>query len=765
MKTNLSRLCPAIARELEDAKVRKEQKLVEELLHHSEAKYRTILDNMQEGYFEVDLAGNFIFVNNAMCRHFGYSKDEVLNVNYKDYTRDKEESKKVFQAFNKVYKTGEPIKELIWQVTIKNDVKKHVAGSISLTKDASGAITGFTGIVRDITESREMEQKLRDEEQRFRKLAEQSSDIILLLNRKGTITYENKAVEKVLGYKSEERVGASSLDNVHPDDKNSNLDEFRKIFSNINAPVLRTEIRLRHKDGSWRTFEEVANGLSRDNIVESVIVNLRDITERKKAEEALRKSERFFKEITENSSDIIVITDETGIIKYCSPSIERYAGYKPEEVIGKSAFMFIHPDELKRAADEFGKCLSEGKFLCCLPIHSASCIKTAQNVIFMAWGKFSSTIRISPALLLIFPTITERKKMEEKLNREEQMFRAVAEQSSDIIILINKEGIVTYENPAVEKILGYNIDERLGRSAFELIHPDDVESIIAASDVFLRNKKSSPGKTEIRFRHKNGSWRIFEVTAGNLVIDNVVESLVVNMHDITERKKTEESLRESEEKYRTILENMQEGYFEIDLAGKFTFVNNSACRDLGYSSEELIGMNNRQYTDEENAKKLFQAFNKIYKTGESLKGFQWQVIKKDGSMGDTEGYISLKKDSSGKPIGFTGVAHDITDCKKAENALRESEAKYRNIFENAIEGIYQVTMEGKFITVNNAFARMAGYNSPEDLIDSINDIKAQLYVYPEDRKKFLKIMKEQNYVEGFEVAIQQKGRKHFLGSS
>ena len=511
MKTNLSRLCPAIARELDEVKIRDRKNLAEsqreaalELLHQSEEKYRTILENMQESYFEVDFAGNFTFVNDALCRNIGYSKDELLKVNYQHYS-DKEDSKKVFQAYNKVYKTGEPLKELSWQIIRKDGAKRYIAGSISLKKDASGRKIGFTGIARDITERIQIEDKLRDEEQRFRVLTEQSADIILLINRKGIITYENRVVGDILGYDRQARIGASSLENIHPDDLNHNMDEFKKLFKDINAPVLQTEIRLRHKDGSWRVFEEMASGLSRDNVVESVIVNLRDIT--------------------------------------------------------------------------------------------------------------------------------ERKKMEEKLRDEEQLFRALAEQSSDIIILVNREGIITYANPTID-ILGINAEKRIGGNVFERVHPDDLKIITDSFKILFSDPNAPVQKAEMRIRHADGNWLTLEAMGSSLVRNNVVEAAIVNLRDITERK-------------------------------------------------------------------------------------------------------------------------------RAEEALRGSEAKYRNIFENAMEGIYQATNEGKFITVNDAFARMAGYDSPAELMDDIKDIGNQLYVHPEDRKRFLQIRKTKGFVNNFEVEFYKKDRSIF----
>jgi PAS domain S-box-containing protein len=131
-------------------------------------------------------------------------------------------------------------------------------------------------------------------------------------------------------------------------------------------------------------------------------------------------------------------------------------------------------------------------------------------------------------------------------------------------------------------------------------------------------------------------------------------------------------LRQSEEKYRTILENIEDGYYEVDFDGNFIFLNDSMCLLFGYSQEEMMGMNNRQYTDKENAKKLFQTFNKVYKTGNSINEFALQIIRKDGTKRFLESSISLQKDSSGKPTGFLGVTHDATESKQAEEALQKA---------------------------------------------------------------------------------------------
>jgi diguanylate cyclase (GGDEF)-like protein/PAS domain S-box-containing protein len=273
--------------------------------------------------------------------------------------------------------------------------------------------------------------------------------------------------------------------------------------------------------------------------------------------------------------------------------------------------------------------------------------------------------------------ITGRKKVEEKLHHEEQRFRALAEQSSDIIVLVNRKGIITYENRAIERILGYKIEERIGAGLFDLIHPDDLKFLIDIA-IKLAKDKNAPGlRSEVRLHHRDGSWRMFEVIGSTLTTNTTIEGGIVNLRDITERKQMEsqreaalKALRESEEKYRTILENIQEGYFEVDLAGNFTFFNDATCLFLGYSKEELVGMNYQQFTSKETAKKVFQTFNTIYKTGEPNRGFDWPMIRKDGTSRYLEASVSLQKDSSDKPTGFKGVARDVTERKQIERQLK-----------------------------------------------------------------------------------------------
>ena len=224
-------------------------------------------------------------------------------------------------------------------------------------------------------------------------------------------------------------------------------------------------------------------------------------------------------------------------------------------------------------------------------------------------------------------------------------------------------------------------------------------------------------------------------------------------------------LRQSEERYRTIIENIEDGYYEVDLAGNFTFFNDSMCRIFGYPKEELMGMNNRQYTDKENGKKVFQAFNRVYKKGDLGRVCDYEIVRKDGTRRYVEASFSLRRDSSGKPIGFRGMIRDITERKRAEGELRRSEEKYRTILENIEEGYYEVDLAGNFTFFNDSMCRILGY--PKEELKSMND---RQYTDQENAKRlfqaFNKVYTTGEPGRGFDnELIRKDGTKRYVEAS
>lgn len=178
---------------------------------------------------------------------------------------------------------------------------------------------------------------------------------------------------------------------------------------------------------------------------------------------------------------------------------------------------------------------------------------------------------------------------------------------------------------------------------------------------------------------------------------------------------TEKALKISEEKCALILDNIQDGYYEVDLDGHYTFFNEGLLHLTGYSRDEMLGMNNRQIVDDYNNRKVFKAFHQVYMTGVPAHAFDWECIRKDGSRRFVEVSVSLKRDPDNKPVGFMGIARDVTQRKLAERALRESEERYRTIIENIQEGYYEVDLDGNYTFFNDGLLRITGYSREEML--------------------------------------------------
>ena len=327
----------------------KKRKKAEETLHHSEERYRTILENIEEGYLEVDLAGILTFFNDTLCRVSGYSREELMGMNNRQYT-DKEELKKVFQAYNKVYTTGEPNNGFGWQIIRKDGAKRYIEGSISLLKDSLGKLTGFRGIVHDITERRLAEEKLRESEASYRQLFDNSPSAIYRVDFKnGRFLKANDVFCKYLGCSQEELTSINPYNILTEESKKLFLERLEKMTLGIEVPNT-VEYEGFDKNGKrWCLHLNNKNIYDTEGHVVAADVVAHDITERKKAEEALKVSENKYRLLADNIHDVVFVLDMNLNYTYVSPSIKMLRGYEPEEVLKQSYTDILTPSSMDLA--------------------------------------------------------------------------------------------------------------------------------------------------------------------------------------------------------------------------------------------------------------------------------------------------------------------------------------------------------------------------------------------------------------------------------
>ncbi|HOH57446.1 MAG TPA: PAS domain S-box protein, partial [Smithellaceae bacterium] len=268
-------------------------------------------------------------------------------------------------------------------------------------------------------------------------------------------------------------------------------------------------------------------------------------------------------------------------------------------------------------------------------------------------------------------------------------------------IYIVQEGKFVYVSPLYQQLTGYAESELIGAPSLDHVHPDDRERVRQEAIHCLKAPRREPYEYRFITKQKEILWVLENITS---ILFRGRRAALGNFMDITGRKRAEEALRHNEEKYRLMIETIQDGYFEVDLNGKYTFVNDVICRQLQYSREELIGSDNRKHQNEANAKKTYQAFLDAYSTGKPVPALELEVIRKDGSTQIVEVSISLIRDTEGQPIGFRGISRDITERKQAAQAVRESEALQRRLMEALPIGLIVVDPETRVIDHANATA-------------------------------------------------------------
>ena len=259
----------------------------------------------------------------------------------------------------------------------------------------------------------------------------------------------------------------------------------------------------------------------------------------------------------------------------------------------------------------------------------------------------------------------ERGQAAKALRQSEARYRSLFEDSRDAVYITTQGGKIIDANTAFLDLLGYTKGELAG---------------ITSQDTYVNSYDRQRFQKEIEQR---GFVRDFEVKLhkkDNTVIDCLITSSLWFdndgnilgyqgiIRDITERKRAEDALRESEAKCRMILQSIEDGYYEMDIAGNFTSFNDSLCRMLGYSRDEMIGMNNKQFMTQETANKVYETFNNVYCTGKASRAIGWDLVMKDGQIRSVEASVSPVSDVSGKTIGFRGIARDITERRSLEKA-------------------------------------------------------------------------------------------------
>ncbi len=672
-----------------------ERKLAEEKLAVSEERYRTLLNNIPVGVFRSTPDGEIISVNPAFLKMFGFDSEEELR---KISARDLYFFPEQRDEYAKVLLEKGVITNIEAQMRHKSGSTLWVSASAKLIYGEDGSPLYVDGIVKDITEQKRTEMALKESEERFRLFTSAVTDVIYRFDPvNNRYDFISPSFEHQTGYTLQELVdNPSALFNrmVHPDDLKKVFNKFEAHLKNgPDAGPITIEYRVIRKDGTeiWvsdsRDIEFTPNGkVFRVNGV------VRDITERKRAEQALKESQEKYQELFESIIEGIVVVDENEKILFCNPAFAHILEEDSAAALSGRSFLDYVPKDQEKVISsqiEIRRCNKPSQYE--LDIVTAK--GNRKTVLISVAPSFDENNRYRGSFGA-FIDITERKEAERALRESEEKFHNTMD-ASLVGIYIIKDFAFKYVNPTFAKMFGYTPEEIVERiSPTDLIVPEQRELV---RENLVRRAEGEPGPPyELKCLHKDGSIVVTMVWGKAITLGGEPAS-VGTCIDVTEQKKAEKALKESEEKYRRLVE-LSPDAIVIHCDNKLVYAN-SACIKLfgGTSLKDGFGKSIYDFIHPDYHQLIRERVARLYEQKEETQLTEVKMLRLDGKTIDVE--------LAGSPMRYLGrpaaqvIMRDITQRKQAEKALRESEEHYRMLFQTANDAIF--IMDGEhFIDCN-----------------------------------------------------------------
>jgi PAS domain S-box-containing protein len=583
------------------------------------------------------------------------------------------------------------------------------------------------GFRRRLTEAEEERRRaelasaaVRESEARYRMLAENTGDMVIQYDLEFRPLYVSPSV-KSLGYEPDELLAEGIVGLVHPDDL-ATLKARREAVSQ-GLPLKAATGKMLAADGSWVWVESTMTPMF-DAAGERVgyISTLRNIDERKLAEQALVDSEARYRMLAENVTDVLLRYGADSRVEYVSASVRQW-GYEPADFIGKPAGTFVHPEDLQLIFDR-RDAMIRGERTGPLEIRLLRADGTwtwiESNPAFIR-GLDQEIIGV----VLVLRDIDQRKQAEAALIDSEARYRMLADNVGDVLLRYDADLRVDYASPSIRQ-WGYTPEDFLGQPVGTFIHADDQERIGQRRAAMLRGERVPPG--ECRIRQADGSWVWTESTPALIRDENgAMLGIVLVLRDIDQRKQAETALVESEARYRMLAENIGDVLMRFDTSLNIGYVSPSV-RQWGYAPEDFIGQPVDVFFHPDDLERIGQRRAALLR-GERVPSGECRIRRADGNWIWTESNPAVIRDGEGAVLGVLLVLRDIDQRKQAETSLVDSEARYRMLAENIKDVMLRYDSDQRIEYVSPS-VRQWGY-APEDFIGK----PAGHFVHPEDQKR------------------------------
>ena len=603
---------------------------------------------------------------------------------------------------------------------------------------------------------RKSEDALKESEMHFRILANSGQALIWTSDKNMKFNYFNRSWLTFTGKTSEHDLVKNWIEGVHPDDVALFNEIYTKAF--CCQEKYSVEYRVRHVSGEYRWLQNDATPMynSKDEFI-GYIGHCLDINDRKLEEEEHKKNENKFKLM--NDSSPLAIYFSIGAehkAEYINPMFIKLFGYTIDDIPTATQWWpLAYPNEKYR-----NQVFLEWEKRAQQAIRSNSEIEPMETSVTckdgsvkeIIWGFISNGYQNWSFGL----DMTERKKMEIELRQTEEKLRAIFENNAAAIAIINADTTISMVNNAWCNLSGFTNEDILGTSWTKQIPVEDIARLKEYNRQRLLNLDNVPEKYEFSFFKKDGSKR-FGLMSVSMI--QGIQQIAASFTDITELKEKEDELRKSMEKFSKIFSLNPLAISINDLSDKNRYLDCNDTFELmtGYRREEIIGLTSDDIQLISNTEEQQGVLDEIKSTGK-LKNFEHHYCNKNGEI--KIGLLSMEPiELNGKPCAIF-ANQDISKHKLAEEALRDSEIKFRNLFEYAPIGIFHSDIDGTLLNANPAMAEILGFSSPDELISKTFDITTQIFVDPSFRPKLIEIISRQ---EGFlkaEVIWRKKDGSH-----
>lgn len=567
-------------------------------------------------------------------------------------------------------------------------------------------------------------------ERRYRDIVEQAVDIIYTREMDGRITSINEAGARFFGRPAFELIGQPLSKLIGEEAAARDIAEMQNIKS---FEPIRFTSCLNNALGELRYLEGIVS-LERDSHGAFLGVRgvVRDVTDQQITEKALRESEGRYRVVAETASDAIMTIDECTKILFANPAAEKIFGYPVSELVGSSLTRLIpeypnHLPSLGLAGQVDGASQRVGSKALSIPGlhhdgHDVPLEISFSQVSVNDQRVFTAVVR----------DVTERQRAEAALQKQNEEYRILFESNPCPMYLCTEDTLEFLAvNQAAVNHYGYSREEFLTMTAKDIRPDEEVPGLLA--DVGAHQERDDVAGT---WKHLKKDGSLIDVDVNWQKLDFAGRpAYMVMANDITEQKRAEIAMRESEERYRELFENANDVIYTIDLAGNFTSLNSTGERVTGYTRAEALTLNLAQVVAPEQidmarqmlARKIDNDISTVYELG---------IITKSGQRIQIE-LSSRLIYQGGKPVGVQGIARDITARKGAEEALKDSEEKFRSIVETTNEWIWAIDLEGNHTYTNPAIEHILGYKPEEILGANVVD-----FVHDDDREEFKKLLKQ-----------------------